>query len=152
LDYVFSPLPLNYCFVSFNCERRCSHILYVWLPAPSRLGPLYALTLFELLFSWLHTGDISYMSGCKSYFIAIWLHPLVHRKLSYVVSHRDDNLTHGFGYPSDIRSDGAGYGYIFLPMGQNRIRPKVGQAQIIILSPTRGLSVRYSKSTYSFFA
>jgi hypothetical protein len=26
---------------------------------------------------------------------------------------RDDNLTRGFEYPSDIRPDGAGYGYMF---------------------------------------
>jgi hypothetical protein len=29
------------------------------------------------------------------------------------IRHRDGNLTHGFGYPSDIRPDGAGYGYMF---------------------------------------
>jgi hypothetical protein len=28
---------------------------------------------------------------------------------------RDVNLIRGFGYPSDIRSDGSGYGYVFDP-------------------------------------
>jgi hypothetical protein len=32
---------------------------------------------------------------------------------------RDVNLIRGFGYPSDIRSDGSGYGYVFDP----RVRP-----------------------------
>jgi hypothetical protein len=71
------------------------HVLwpYVWLPASSRLGPPYALTLSELLFGFLHKGDASCMSGCKtSYFIVIWLHPLVRRKLPYQVSQDHPSL------------------------------------------------------------
>jgi hypothetical protein len=57
---------------------------YVWLPAPSHLGPPYALTLSQLLFGCLHKGDAGCMSGYKlSHFIAIWLYPLVHRKMPY---------------------------------------------------------------------
>jgi hypothetical protein len=29
------------------------------------------------------------------------------------ISARDGNLIRGFGYPLDIRPDGAGYGYMF---------------------------------------
>ena len=41
---------------------------------------------------------------------------------------RDGNLTHGFGYPLDIRPDGSGYRYVFLTRGLNPypIRGKVG--------------------------
>jgi hypothetical protein len=61
--------------------------LYVWLPASSHLGPPYALTLSELMFGCLHKGGAGCMSGCKiSHFIAIWLHPLVRRKIPYQVN------------------------------------------------------------------
>jgi hypothetical protein len=60
-------------------------------------------------------------------------------------------LTRGFGYPSDIRPNGAGYGYMFWPVGQTRIRPEVRRARIRILPYTRGLSVGYPKSTHNVF-
>jgi hypothetical protein len=60
---------------------------YGCLPVPSRFRPSFVLILSELLFSCLHTGDTGCMSGCKTiYFIVIWLHPLVRRKLPYPVS------------------------------------------------------------------
>jgi hypothetical protein len=59
-------------------------MLYVWLLAPSYVGPPYALTLSKLMFSWLYKRDAGCMSGYKiSHFIAIWLHPLVRRKIQY---------------------------------------------------------------------
>jgi hypothetical protein len=67
------------------------------------------------------------------------------------ISARDGNLIRGFGYPLDIRPDGAGYRYMFWPVGQIRIRSEVGQAWIRILSSTHGLSVGYPKSTHSVF-
>jgi hypothetical protein len=69
------------------------HIPYVWLAAPSHLGPSYALTLSGLLFGCLPKGDAGCMSECKiSHFIVIWLHPLVHRKMSYQISQGHPSL------------------------------------------------------------
>jgi hypothetical protein len=75
-------------FRILNTVRHATaQFLSVWLPAPARLGPPYASTLSELLFDCQHTGDASYINGCKTnHFVAIWLHPVVRRKLPYAVS------------------------------------------------------------------
>jgi hypothetical protein len=87
------------CLLCDQEEETILHILfllhcpYVWLHVTSRLGPPYALTISELLFGCLHKGDTNCMSGCKtSHFIAIWLHPLVRRKLPYQVSQGHPSL------------------------------------------------------------
>jgi hypothetical protein len=43
-----------------------------WLSVSFYSRPLYALTLSEIMFGYIHTGDVSYMNRCKiSYFNCI---------------------------------------------------------------------------------
>lgn len=59
-----------------------------WLRAPSHLGPLCALTLFKHVFGYLHAGDVSRISRCKtSHFKTVCLHPVICSKWSYPASH-----------------------------------------------------------------
>lgn len=81
-NHFTTPISTNACGLTWivnEINRLVTRTISSWTT-------IYTLILSELLFGCLHTGDTSYISGCKTnYFVAIWLHLLVRRKLLYAV-------------------------------------------------------------------